>query len=307
MTLLRAATRSVTNRLELRFALDMSLHALLLAALGAFVLSNLFMVALQGAAIWSGSDALDWRSYVEASHRWGGDLYTRDVWWYGWRYSPVAVPIFGLLAPMGEGLWRLLHFAALGMLPHPVRLFALASYPFWFDVHAGNVLIFVVIAAYWALRGNKWGTGVFLVLALLIPRPLMLPIVAWILWKRPEWRLWFVAIFVAHAVAVAASGYGDDWLARLTQVGGEEVMQDINAAPSALIGVWWMIAAVPVAAWMFSRGLPAAAGLFLQPYWLPYYLLILLADDSVPRFVRRLTRRADRSAASSRESVRSSA
>lgn len=252
---------------------------LLYGAIALLIATNLLMVALQGTLILSGSDALDWHTYVEAVARWGSpDLYQRTEWWYGWRYSPVAVPLFAPIAWMGETAWRLLHLVALAGLPGWRRLVALASYPFWFDVHAGNILIFVAVAAYWALRGNRWGIGATLLIALLVPRPFMLPLVAWIMWKEPEWRWPFAAMFVVHAALVLASGYAFDWLALLLRVGGEEAALNINAAPSALIGLWWMVAAVPLAAWAFWRGRPATAGLLLQPYWLPYYLLMPLAD-----------------------------
>lgn len=251
---------------------------LLYGAIGLLAIANFFMVALQGAVILTGSNALDWHTYAEAVHRWGSDdLYVRTEWWYGWRYSPVSIPVFAVVAWMSVTAWRILHFVALIALPGWRRWIALASYPFWFDVHAGNVVIFVVVAAYWALRGNRWGIAATLLLALLIPRPMMVPLVAWIVWKHPAWRLPFTAMFVIHALAVLATGYADDWL-RVLMGATSEIGQDINAAPSAFLGLWWMLAAFPLAVWAFWRGYPATAGLLLQPYWLPQYLLMPLAD-----------------------------
>lgn len=257
----------------------------LYAAVGLLVATNLLMVALQGALIVAGSDAVDFITYQAAVERWGGDLYTKTEWWYGWRYSPVAVPIFAVLTWPGVWVWRAAHIAALFLLPGWRRWVALASYPLWFDLHAGNVLVFVVVAAYWALRGNRWATGIMLLMALLMPRPMMLPLVAWVMWKQPAWRWPFVGMFVAHAALVWWSGYGPAWIARLLEVGGEEVALNINAAPSAFLGAWWFVIAVPVAIALFWKGKPATSGLFLQPYWLPYYLLMPLADrwDLRPR------------------------
>ncbi len=51
-----------------------------------------------------------------------------------------------------------------------------------------------------------------------------------------------------------------------------------NVAPSAIIGPVWIVLAIPLAVWAFRAQRPALSGLLLQPYWLPYYLLILLAD-----------------------------
>ena len=196
-----------------------------------------------------------------------------------------------VLAPLGETGWRLLLGLSLVGLPGRARYLALASYPFWFAIHAGSVIVLVVVAAYWALRGNRWAIGLFLVLALLVPRPLMIPIVAWLLWKHPRWRWPFVGLFAIHALAVLATGYADEWLDRLAITGGEEIVTSLNVAPSAFIGLWWLVISIPLAIWAFVAARPAMAGLLLQPYWLPYYLLILLADALPPRswWLARLT------------------
>jgi hypothetical protein len=250
-----------------------------LGAILLFISSNLVMVAVQVVLILAGSDAVDWITYVAATERFGeGTLYVADEWWYGWRYSPIAVFPLLLIAPLGETAWRLLLGLSLLGLPGRARFLALASYPFWFAIHAGSLVVPTVVVAFLALRGTGWAIGVFLVLSLLVPRPLMVPIVAWLLWKHPPWRLPFVALFAGHAAAVIATGYGEEWLAVLAQVGPEEVAQQLNVAPSALIGAWWLVLAVPLAVWAFANRRPATAGLLLQPYWLPYYLLILLAD-----------------------------
>jgi hypothetical protein len=255
-----------------------------LGAIGLFVASNLVMVGVSIVAILAGSDGVDWLTYVAATERFAeGTLYESAEWWYGWRYSPVAVLPFVLVAPIGETAWRLLLGASLVGLPGRARFLALASYPFWFAIHAGSLVVPTIVVAYLALRGRGWAIGAFFVLALLVPRPLMLPVAAWLLWKHPRWRVPFVVLFVAHAAAVVATGYSDEWLAVLAQVGPEEVAQQLNVAPSALVGLWWLVAAVPLAIWAFGVGRPALAGLLVQPYWLPYYLLILLADRLPPR------------------------
>jgi len=240
------------------------------------------MVALSGALIVAGSDALDFEVYRVMAERYPlGTMYESHDWWYQPRYSPVAVVPLSIVAWLGQDVWRLMHFAALIGLPGWTRLVALGTYPFWLDVHAGNVLIVVTVAAYWAVRGNRWGIAATLLLALLIPRPMMLPIVVWVLWKHPAWRWGFAVLFGVHLVAVAATGYASDWIAILLTAteGGSGVGSFLNAAPSAFMGLWWMALAVPAAIWALSRGHPATAGLLLQPYWLPHYFLILLADQ----------------------------
>lgn len=258
---------------------DAALRWSLLAAIGLFAAVNVVMASLQIAVMLIGSDAVDWQIYIVASDRfWAGTLYQPAESWYAWRYSPVAVFPFAALAPVGQTIWRVLLLASLVTLPRRVAFLALASYPLWFAIHAGSVIVLVVMAAYWALRGRWWAIGAFLILALLIPRPLMIPIVIWVLWKESGWRIAFVILFVVHAGLVAATGYLDDWVTMLLATGAQEIESVFNVAPSAIIGPAWVLVAIPLALWAFRTQRPALSGLLLQPYWLPYYLMILLAD-----------------------------
>lgn len=255
----------------------------LYAAIGLFVVANLAQVGLQIAWILLQSDGTDWHVFAVAWERFNeGTLYVEESWWYIFRWSPVAAPLLIPVAFIGENLWRLMHLVALAGLPGWRRLVALASYPFWFDVQAGNIMILVLIAAYWGLRGKAWAIGTTLVLALLVPRPLMVPLVAWLLWKQPGWRMPFAIMFVVHAGAVLATGYATEWIGVLLEA-TPQMLGDLNVGPSAIIGVGWLVIAVPLAAWMFWRGHPATAGVLLQPYWLPYYLLMPLADRYPPQ------------------------
>ncbi len=273
--------RHVTGRVPLPMphVVDGALRWSLLAAIGLFAAVNVVMASLQIAGMLIGSDALDWQNYVLAGDRfWAGTLYQAAESWYGWRYSPLAVFPFVALAPVGETLWRVLLLALAFALPRRAGFLALASYPLWFAIHAGSVIVPVVVAAYWALRGRWWAIGAFLVLALLIPRPLMVPIVIWILWKEPKWRIPFGILFVVHLGLVAATGYLDDWVRVLIAAGAEQIESVFNVAPSVVIGPAWVVLAIPLAIWAFRARRPALSGLLIQPYWLPYYLLILLAD-----------------------------
>lgn len=273
----------------------------LYAALALLFAANIVQVGMQVAWVLLGSDGTDFHVFAVAWDRYqDGTLYVRDSWWYIFRWSPIAAPLLIPVAIIGQNLWRLLHVVALVGLPGRRRLIALASFPFWFDVQAGNIMIFLTIAAYWALRGNRWATGAVLVLAILVPRPLMVPLAAWLLWKQPEWRLPFVALFAVHAMAVLATGYADEWATILFSA-TSQMLGDLNVGPTAVFGLWWMLAAFPLAVWAFWRGYPATAGLLLQPYWLPYYLLMPLADRwPSPRWWRtRVVRHREASAARS--------
>ena len=172
---------------------------------------NLYLVGRSMGLILGGAPAVDWIQYVEASRRLaGGELYAvTDT--YAYHYSPLLAALFGPLSLIGTMGWRLLHLVAAAAMPTwPMRLLTLASWPFWYDVEAGNLLVFVVLAAAWAFRGSRFASGAFLLLVLLVPRPLMLPVAAWLLWQRPELRLPFVIAFAVHAIAVLATGWGTE-------------------------------------------------------------------------------------------------
>lgn len=171
-------------------------------------------------------------------------------------------------------VWRLLHVAAALALPTwPMRLVTLVSWPFWSDVEAGKVLVFVLLAGAWALRGYRAAIGAFLVMAILMPRPLMLPIVAWLLWQHPGSRVPFLGIFVVHALAVWATGWSEEWVGVLLE-STDEVASALRVGPSRFIGIAWAVVALPMAAWLTWRGRLGFASLLAAPYWLPYYLIM---------------------------------
>jgi hypothetical protein len=265
---------------------------------------NLAMAINNIVAMIRGSDPIDWYSYWQASIRvHEGGLYAdSDAGFYHYRYSPVLAYATGWLGLVGIWGWRAVHLlAAFAMPSWPLRIVTLLSWPFWFDVSAGNVMVFIALAGVWAMRGSNLGTGAFLVLALLIPRPLMVPLVVWILWRRPEWRIPFAALFIVHLAAVLASGWGGEWLGRLLSAGPEELLSEFNYAPSRLIGNLWLLVALPAAAWLTIKGWIGAASVMAAPYWLPYYWLMLLLDwDRVPAAIGRrggqVARRATRPA-----------
>jgi hypothetical protein len=226
--------------------------------------------------------AFDWTNFLRAADRFPDTGLYEFADTYAFRYSPVAAWLFGLIAPMGLLTWRLAHLAALAFL-RDWRLIALVlvSYPFWFDVETGNLLTFVAVAGVAALRGSAIGTGMYLALFLLVPRPLALPLAAWLLWQRPEWRLPFTVMFVAQAVVVALIGLIGPWFEVLLS-SSSEFHADLNLGPTAVIGAWWLVVAVPLAVWLTWRGRLGLASIAASPYWLPYYFLMLLLE-LVPR------------------------
>ena len=200
--------------------------------------------------------------------------------WYVW--SPVAVWPLKLLPLIGEhGLW-ILHVAWLVPLGWPLGAIVGLSWPFWYDLVTGNVLMLVAMLGYLTLRGSRPAAIGFMVMALLVPRPLMIPLAAWLLWKEPWSRPWFVGLFVAHAAAVLATGLGPAWIDRLLHVPGG-IGSPGNFAPSRWIGVAWIPIGVALAGWLTWRGRLGLESLAVQPYLLPPYLLMLLLELRSPR------------------------
>jgi hypothetical protein len=229
-----------------------------------------------------GGEAADWSSFVEAGRRIssGEPVYTVEAD-YAFRYSPLLAFAFAVIAPIGVLAWRLLHLVALGGMvmvdrsTWPIALLALISWPFWFDVEAGNLLTLVLVTGVLAMRGNRIGIATFLGLSLLVPRPLMLPPLAWILWWRPAWRLPFAGMLAIVVVFTLISGQAADWL-RVLVASADETASVLNFGPSRLIGVWWLPIGLAMAAPLTMLGRLGLASLAASPYWLPYYFLVLL-------------------------------
>jgi hypothetical protein len=248
---------------------------LVLAAIILILTPNIWLAGRSIGIILNNGPAVDWSQYVEAASRFwnGGELYAWTTN-YGYHYSPLLAPLFGLLAPLGALGWRAVHvIAALALPSWPMRLVVLISWPFWFDVEAGNIVTFMLLAAAWALRGNRVAGIVYLALLVMVPRPLMLPVAAWLLWRQPSLRWLFVGLFVAHALVVLASGWGPEWLNALV-LASHDVLSPVNIGPSRFIGAWWLVLGGPLAAWLTVRGHVGWASLCASPYWLPYYLLM---------------------------------
>jgi hypothetical protein len=233
-------------------------------------------------AVFDGSYVFDWSNFVEAAERFGtGSLYDQESP-YAFRWSPVAAWLLGFVTLMPLWLWQVLHLVALPLLrPWLLAVAVLVSYPFWFDVQTGNLMTFVAVAGFLALRGSRAATALFLILAVLVPRPLMLPLAVWLLWQRPGARLPFLAFFVAHGLLVAWLGYAQDWFAALTDVNAE-LVNAYNFGPSRFIGAWWIPIGLVLAAWLTWRGNLGLASLAISPYWLPYYFLMLILEVDGP-------------------------
>lgn len=262
-------------------------------AAGLVAAVNLYLAGRSIGLILGGEPAVDWEQYVEAARRLrsGADLYeiAHD---YVSRYSPLFAAFFGLIAPIGLVAWRVLHLVAALALPSlPMRLIVLVSWPLWYDIQTGNLLTFVVLAAAWALRGNRLAIGIYLLLVILGPRPLMLPVAAWLLWQRPEWRWPFAAAVVVHAAAVIGLGWAEGWVGSLVAA-AEDASLPSNIGPSRFVGtIPWLVVGLPLAAWLTWKGRVGWASLAASPYWFPYYLLFAALEVDRIRWPFRVARR----------------
>lgn len=225
----------------------------------------------------------DWAIFVEAAERvTEGGLYDDGDPRYSFVYSPVLAYAFGWLAPLGPVAWRLLHLvAALALPTWPLRVLVLLAWPFWHDVDTGNLVVFVLLPAAWAMHGNRAAGYAFLALTLLVPRPLMLPLAGWLLWTDARYRLPFAGLVAVHAVAVVASGWGPEWVAQLLAAGNATESGD-NISPSRFIGLWWLALGIPITVWLTTRGRIGLASLAISPYLLPQYLLMAALELLAP-------------------------
>ena len=157
-------------------------------------------------------------------------------------------------------------------------LVTLATFPFWNDVYNGNTMTFVFVAAFWALSGSRVGTFAYLALCLLIPRPLMLPLLGYVLWTRREYLLPFVAMFAVHALAVWATGWGSDWIGNLLRGDAQPLDNPGTFGPSLLLGWWYLPIGLALALWLTMKGRIGLASVAAQPYWLSHYFIMLLLE-----------------------------
>lgn len=244
-----------------------------LVALVAFAYWNLSQILGWLAGYRRGLQVTDWLTigtldplhpYVNPNFRWSVPA--------AWIWS-------GIVQPMGVEAWAGLHVLALAATRNvKVILVGLATFPFWHDVAMGNMLTFAFLAAWWAVRGPTLGVVAFCILAALVPRPLMVPILAWLLVTQPVARIAFPAAALGVVLSAAAIGQLDDWIARLTGTSGAEFAAPWNLFPSRVLGWGWVILAWPVAVLAWTQRRFGIASVLFSPYYIPYYAVFLLLE-----------------------------
>jgi hypothetical protein len=250
-----------------------------LFALAPLVTINALLVIGQVGEIVKGNDSIDWWAYAEASRRfWDGALYAIEPA-YLYQYSPVLAPLLAPLGWIGQDAWRLLHVAAVFALPTwPLRIGILLSWPFWFDVNVGNMMVFAVVLAWLALAGWRWAVIGYLAMVILIPKPVFLPVAAWLLWHVRVVRVPFVVAVLVHAGLVVLTGYGDDWIGRIVIANSTEFESVFNIGPSSVLGNLWVPIGLALAGGLTAVGRLGLASVAASPYLLGSYLLMLLLE-----------------------------
>jgi hypothetical protein len=219
----------------------------------------------------------DWQGLVDAANRIasGANPYVGQT--YAFRWSPLAAWLLVPFTAAGLQVWQLLHFAALLVLPRSAILISVACFAFWVDVAMGNVVTFGFVLAYMALSGRRHGAVAFTVFALLVPRPLYIPLLVWLWLRQPTERRWMVAAAVVIGVLTLATGYAGSWFEILRDSTGD-IANATNMAPSALIGYAWVPVGIVLSILAFRRGWIGTASLLFSPYWLPYYFQMVVLD-----------------------------
>ena len=230
----------------------------------------------------------------------GGGFYHND-WWALSGLDPAApyrtdgfhwsVPAAWLWAyavvPLGFGLWSALHLVALATLPPRVALVGLVTFPFWADVASGNMLTFALVLAWHALAGRRWAVVGFVVLAALIPRPLMLPVLVWLLWRSWDARLAFAGATAVVIAAGLATGTLGTWIGLMLGTSSAFwYTSPWNIGPSSFIGAAWIPVGLALGAIATWRGHLGLASLAVSPYLIHYYAVFALLElriKSIPR------------------------
>ena len=208
-----------------------------------------------------------------------GSLYALDPT-YNFIWSPAAgALIAALVVPFGYWGWFAAHVLVLAFLrDRRVIALALLSLSLWADAGLGNTIVFAAVAGILALRGSTAGEVASLALFVLIPRPLQLPLVVWLLWHRPHLRLPFIAMALAVGVSAYVTGYLEAWVAAALSLAAAAADGPANFGPTSLVGAAWFLVAVPGAIVLTRHRRVGLAGLLLSPYLYPQYLLFILLD-----------------------------
>ena len=129
--------------------------------LAAYALANLALLLLLRPA-----PNADWATAWWPLESWGQAVYDHP-----WRYSPLLIPVLGVIVFGGPISLGVAHAGGVGAAGPPQSSgwccsSASASF-FWIDLIVGNVFTFVAVAAAFAIAGSRIGALSFIALTLL--------------------------------------------------------------------------------------------------------------------------------------------
>jgi hypothetical protein len=234
---------------------------------------------------------VDWGVLAQIPSRLSdGTLYVHDQA-YNYIWSPAAAWIIALaVLPLGYHVWFVLHAVSLAVLRDRQLIgLAVCSLPLWVDAGLGNTLAFVFVTAALAIRGSHGGRLAYLALCALMPRPLQLPLAAWLVVRDPTVRVPFAAMVTGVVGFSVATGDLGDWVAVMGPLAAAQAAGGANLGPTRFLGAGWLLIGIPLGAWLAMRGRLGLAGLAITPYLFPQYLLFALletirpADPAQPR------------------------
>lgn len=231
------------------------------------------MLGVERPEVWVASDWALWQALPSALAE--GRLYDTDTF-LPYPYSPIAAPMMMSLTALGIWGSVILHLAALFLLRSAgLVALTLVTWGFWADALGGNVMVYAFVAGVLALRGHRMAKIAYVIMLVLVPRPVMVPLALWLLWKDSQLRVPAALIFLSHALAVLITGYAGAWIATMFAYG---LAPPTNLGPVAFVGVSWFVVGIPLGVWLTWRGWTGLAGLAVSPYILPIYLLSILWD-----------------------------
>lgn len=244
------------------------------ALLALVAAANALLVAREIGVLLSPERAYDYRVLLHASRLLDPFAVPQYLW------SPYAAWIIGPLLSLGFIPWCLLHLGALALLRRPLLIIAVGvSWPFWFDLTVGNVLIFVAVAAYHASRGNRVAIVAVLLITALAPRPLMLPLVGWLLWRQPMARKWLAAILILHLTLLIGTGFLVEWAVQVGTHAYSEIYNSWNVGLSRILGpALGVLISLPLAFVLTLRRHLGWASVAASYYGFPMYWLMLLLE-----------------------------
>ena len=241
--------------------------------LGLYIIVNAVMMGrdLYEGFAWANKDWQLWTAVADASGT--ADVY-RVGEWFHYVWSPLLIPLAALQGVTGVWPSITLHLLAVLLLrDQRLILLVLISWVFWTDAVAGGVTTYAFVAGALALRGGRTAALAFFALTALIPRPLMLPLTGWLLWKRPALRIPGIATMGVLTGLAFLTGLMDEWVSTAL---AQSAAPPFFLAPVAIFGWAYYAIAGPVAVLLARYGRVGFASVVMCNYLLPYYLLMLL-------------------------------